>query len=323
MDRLRTQLERRDAAFLRLVDQGIFAPGRSPYVPLFAAAGIERGDVATLVREHGLEGALGQLYDAGVRISIDELRGNRPITRGSLSLEATPEDFDNGLARIDYQTRSGGTRSSGTPIGTDLRLLDYHAGYVPLVMNAFAASGRRSAVWVPSAPASTGLRILLSQAKLGIRNEQWFSQSNPVPRKASPRHALFVWSTVATSKVVGTTLPAPRHVPPERAVEVATWLADVRRESGPAVLHTTPSGAVRACIAARDNGLDIEGSFFRLGSEPYTAGRARTIAEAGCRAASNYYIAELGGYLGVACANAAEWDEVHLLADKIAVVQRE
>jgi hypothetical protein len=77
------------------------------------------------------------------------------------------------------------------------------------------------------------------------------------------------------------------------------------------------------CVAARERGLDVAGTFFRVGSEPYTAARAQAIAEADCQGAANYFVAELGGYLGLACAEREEWDEVHLLDDKVAVVQRE
>jgi hypothetical protein len=321
--RMRAQLERREESFLRLLDQGVFRAGRSPYVALFAAAGIERGDLVALVREQGVESALGHLYDAGVRLTVDELRGHEPIRRGSFELAAAPEQFDNPVARTQLHSTSGASRGSGTPIGFDLRLLEYHAVYHPLVMDAFGFGGRRSTVWMPMAPATTGLRTLLSQAKVGHRNDRWFSQSDPFPRGATPRHALFAWATVAASRIASNPLPWPRHVPPDQAAVVARWMARVKRESGPGLLHTPPSGAVRVCVAAQELGLDITGTFFRVGSEPYTAARAQAIAEAGCSAASNYFVAELGGYLGLACARDAEWDEVHLLADKVAVVQRE
>ena len=298
VERVRAQLERREEGFLQLVDAGVFAGGRSPYRALLEAAGIERGDLAALLGDVGLEQALGQLYDAGVRVSVDEFRGHQPIVRDGIEITAVPEDFDNPIARVDLHTRSGGTRSSGTPIGTDLRLLDYHSAYHPLVMDAFGFGGRRSSIWMPIAPATTALRTLLSQAKVGLRNDRWFSQADPVPRRSSPRHALFTWATVTASRTTRSPLPWPRHVPPDRARHVAAWLAQVKRESGPGLLHTTPSAAVRVCVAAREGGLDLTDTFFRVGSEPYTAARAQAIAEAGCRGAANYFVAELGGTSG-------------------------
>jgi hypothetical protein len=80
---------------------------------------------------------------------------------------------------------------------------------------------------------------------------------------------------------------------------------------------------VRVCLAARKGGVDISGSFFRLGGEPYTAARARVIGESGCRASANYYMVELGGYMGLACASSETYDDVHVLTDKLAVVQRQ
>ena len=321
--RVHRQLEGRDEAFLRMLVAGVFAESRSPYGRMCREAGIELGDATALVRTEGLEPTLERLYDAGVYLTLDELRGRSPVRRGRLEFIAQPDDFDNPLARIDYGTRSGGSRSSGMPVGTDLRLLEYHAGYVPMVMDAFGLRGRPMALWFPTAPATTGIRILLTHAKLGLRNERWFSQSRTVPGKASARQAALTWATVLMSKLRGSALPKPEYTPPEDAGRVAEWLAEAKRRTGPALLHTTPGSAVRVCLAADELGIDISDSFFRLGGEPYTPARARVVAAAGCRAASNYYMVELGGYLGLACASAEEFDDVHLLTDKVAVVQRD
>ncbi len=320
--RVHRQLEGRDEAFLRMLAAGV-AESRSPYGRMCREAGIELGDAAVLVHTEGLESTLERLYDAGVYLTLDELRGRSPVRRGRLEFIAQPEDFDNPLARIDYGTRSGGSRSSGMPVGTDLRLLEYHAGYVPMVMDAFGLRGRPMALWFPTAPATTGIRILLTHAKLGLRNERWFSQSKRVPDRASARQAVLTWATVLTSKLLGNAFPKPEYTPPEAAGRVAEWLAEAKRGGQPAMLHTTPGSAVRVCNAAQELGVDISDSFFRLGGEPFTPGRAQVVAAAGCRAASNYYMVELGGYLGLACASAEEFDDVHLLTDKVAVVQRD
>jgi phenylacetate-coenzyme A ligase PaaK-like adenylate-forming protein len=87
-------------------------------------------------------------------------------------------------------------------------------------------------------------------------------------------------------------------------------------------MDTYASSGVRICLAAQDAGLDISGTFFRLGGEPFTEAKARCIEEAGCRAISHYSLSELGR-VGVACAAAASRDDVHLLTDKLAVIQHE
>jgi hypothetical protein len=75
------------------------------------------------------------------------------------------------------------------------------------------------------------------------------------------------------------------------------------------------------CLAAKDNGLDISGSIFRLGGEPYTPAKARIIEESGVRAGCFYSMSEAGP-VGVPCADGDPVDDVHLLAGKVALIQR-
>ncbi len=79
-----------------------------------------------------------------------------------------------------------------------------------------------------------------------------------------------------------------------------------------------PFGSARPAIEAD---LDISGTLFRTGGEPLTPSRAEIVAETGSRVVCNYGIAE-AGRLGLACGAPEQLDDVHLLTDKIAVVQR-
>jgi hypothetical protein len=53
-----------------------------------------------------------------------------------------------------------------------------------------------------------------------------------------------------------------------------------------------------------------------------TAARAEIIEGRGADGACNYYITELGGLIGLACATAEAPDDVHVATDKFAVIQR-
>ncbi len=75
-------------------------------------------------------------------------------------------------------------------------------------------------------------------------------------------------------------------------------------------------------VAAVDANLDIAGSLFVVGGEPYTPARSAAVQQAGCYAASNYYVSELG-QIGVACAEAEDIDDVHFARDTVAVIQRQ
>jgi hypothetical protein len=77
---------------------------------------------------------------------------------------------------------------------------------------------------------------------------------------------------------------------------------------------------VRVCLAAQQHSVEISGTFFRLGGEPYTEAKANVIAQAGCRAVCHYASSETR-WIGFACAAPHALDDVHLLADKLAVIQ--
>jgi hypothetical protein len=79
---------------------------------------------------------------------------------------------------------------------------------------------------------------------------------------------------------------------------------------------------VRVCEAARTEGLDISGTAFRVGGEPYTRARDEVVGSAGCTAYPLLQQNEVGR-IGITCTARSAPDEVHLLTDKLAIIQRE
>ena len=61
-----------------------------------------------------------------------------------------------------------------------------------------------------------------------------------------------------------------------------------------------PAAGVRTCIAAMEEGMEIDGTLFVLGGEPYTRAKAAVIEKTGSRAACHYAMAEAGA-IGIAC----------------------
>lgn len=314
-------LARRSESFLGILERGVFAKPRSPYRRLFEHAGVELGDVIALVRDHGLEGALANLYESGIYVTLEEAKGHRPIRRPGLELPVRPRDFDSPLSSDHFDVRSGGSRSAGTRVSVDLDLLAHEGAQLSLFMSAFEVRDRPIGLWYPVPPGVAGIKLVLELAKLGVRVERWFSQTEPGLLQGSPRHGLLIRSTVAVSRLLREPIPPPEHTPPEAAERVAAWLAQKQARGTPAFFLATPSSGVRICLAARERGLDISGTFFRFGGEPYTSGKAAVIAAAGCRAACNYYLTEVGGRVGIACASPEAVDEVHLMTDALAVIQ--
>jgi hypothetical protein len=197
------------------------------------------------------------------------------------------------------------------------------AAYQHLFREAFDLSGRPIGIWYPVPPGVAGINNVLTTHKLGAPAEKWFSQTRMEWGAPYTSSAVFTTLTVAASRAARRPIPWPVHTPPSDAHTVAAWIAEKRELGTPALLQCTPSSAVRVCLAAERGGLDISGTFFRCGGEPYTPGKAAVVQAAGCRGACNYYMSEAGGQLGIACAEPVEPGDVHVVTDRVALIQRE
>lgn len=315
------QLAGRVHTFLDILRRGIFRNPASPFRRLLEHARFSFDDVETLIAEHGLEGALGRLYDAGVYVTMNEFKGRQPIIRPGLEFAVAPETFDNPLLARQYELQTSGSRGVPARIVLDLDHLVGEAARYRFFLDAFELWGRPVAIWRPVPPVGSGLKAILRYAKVGAKVDTWFSQS---PLSLAPdqlKFRIFLEYTIHAGRLFGAAIPTPRFVPRDQAHVIAEWLAARRAAGTPGVLETNGSAAVHVCASALERGLDISGSFFRLGGEPYTRGKAEIIARAGARAASHYHLSELSA-VGLACAAPRALDEVHLMTDKLAVIQR-
>jgi hypothetical protein len=306
---VRRLLNAREEGFLATV-RGIYARPASPYARLLAHAGIEEGDVAALVHEQGLEGALGRLHDAGVYTTSAELKGDEPIRRGSLELHARYEDFANPQARAHVVLRSGG--SGGRPRHTagTLAATEHSSLYVRLFLDAYSLAPRPMALWYPSPPGQAGFGQAIQHLRAGWDVERWFAQT-PWLQRGLAQSSLTTLAAFAAAPARRKRLAFPRLTPPEEAGSVARWAAAHARAGRPAYLAATPSSAVRVVRAARELGLDVAGTMFRCGGEPLTAARAQAIADAGGRSASFYFAAEASSLVGAPCADGVAADDLH------------
>lgn len=317
---LTAQLERREESFLQILKSGIYNNPRSPYAMLLARAGAQFGDVAEQVRRHGVEGALSGLYKEGVYLTLDEFKGRKPVRRSGLEFSTDPSDFDNPFLARFYEARSSGSRSAGTRIIIDLDLLTHEAAYFSEYLYAFGLTGRPRGAWREIPPVAAGMKLVLRFAKLGMPVEKWFSQSLLSFSLKNLKFYIFTEYSILASRVFGNPLPPPEYVPLGSARKIAEWLGRKKRDGTPAVMDTNVSSGVRLCLAAMETGIDISGTFFRFGGEPYTEAKARIVDEAGCKAYCHYSMTEVGT-IGLACASPRHLDDVHLLTDKIAVLQ--
>lgn len=314
-------LENRDESFLRIIERGIYANPRSPYRKLLLHAGVEFGDVAQLLHQLGIEGTLAKLYDEGVYVTLEEFKGRRPVQRQGLEFPAHPQDFDNPLLAKHYEGRSSGSRGAGTRVIVDLDLLTQEAAYFHYFLTVFNLAERPIGAWREVPPVTAGMKLLLRYAKVGKSVERWFAQSELSWSPKGLKFAIFTKYTIYAGRIFGKRLPMPEYVPLEEAYKVAHWLSLKKNEGTPATLDSQASSGVRVCLAAMEKGLDISGTFFRFGGEPFTTAKAEVVAETGSGAVCHYSMAEVGT-IGIACAAPIYLDDVHILTDKIAAIQR-
>ena len=314
---LRSRLERREVALLGLA-RILYGSPEGPYAVLLRRAGCEYGDLERLVARDGAEGALAQLFRAGVYLTIDEFKGRRPVVRGSTTVRVEPGLLRNPRSALHVAARTSGSRGGGTPVLVDLAFLRECAVDTLLALDARGAAECAKAIWL--VPGGAALARLLEFAGFRPVPARWFSQIHPAAAGLHPRYR---WSSRLTrwsSLVTGVPLPLPEHVSLDEPLPVAGWMLDVLRRGQRPHLLTFPSSAARLCHAATSAGLDLRGAHFTLTGEPITATRLAAIRRAGADAEARYGIIEAGP-IGYGCFVPEAPDDMHLLHDLVAVVQ--
>jgi hypothetical protein len=309
--------ESRERTFLAAVRRAVYDYEPSPYRRLLEEAGCEYGDLERLVGGEGLEGALRILADRGVYLTVDEFKGRGAVVRGSSSFAVDPDMLRNPASTFHLAVRSGGSRSSGTPVLMDLAFVRACGVSASILLDVWGEDGWRKAIW--ETPGAGARFRLLKYASFGARPERWFSQVDPAARQLEP---LFRWSERGTrwaARAARVGLPRPEHVPLDDPLPVAEWMAGVRRRGGRPFLFTFPSSAVRLCDAAIDRGRDIAGARLLIGGEPVTSARLERVRRAGAQALPRYGAMEVGP-VGYGCLEPQAPDDVHLLDDLQAVI---
>ncbi len=319
--RARAGLAQRSASFLRMLEHGVFGVPSSPYRRLLEHADVGMSDLRLSVEDKGVERTLSDLHAAGVYLTLGEFKGRTPIVRGGLTIYTRTRDFDNPLSGRHVMTTTGGSRSSGTRIYVDLAHYEQDAVYDYLFAEAFGLLDRPWGSWRTTPPHGAGIKSHLSRAKLGRRSVEWFSQSRLRFRSRAWKHAVLMETVFLGSLVAGRPVRRPRHVPLKEAWRVAAWLEEQRSAGNPALLNTNAASGVRVAMAALERSMDISGTVFRLGGEPFTEAKASVLRSAGALGASHYTMGETGR-IAVACPKGEAVDDAHIVEDKIAIIQK-
>lgn len=304
---IRRQMAERETSFLENARRLIYDVPSNPYRQLLLWAGCSAGDLEASVRSHGLEKALEQLRDAGVKLSLDEFKSRAPICRRGLTIETRASDFDNpflGGHRLEGTT--SGSRGNSTRVAYDWEFITEESAHELLLYEMHGVLDAPTALWFPVPPGIAGLHNLLMNLKLGRTPAKWFSQT--------PTDAMTLEARLAL-RFIGR--PRPEFADLAHADQVVAWLASVR----PGVVRTFGSSAVRIAQAALETGADVRGSVLFAGGEPLTELRQRFIASAGLKVFPRYVATE-AGLVAAACPECST-GEMHFYRDRLAVVEQD
>jgi hypothetical protein len=315
---LRERLERRAADLLWIARHAIYERPSSPYLQLLDAAGCAYADLERLVAREGVEGALRELLRNGVYLTVDEFKGRRPVRRGPLTLETSPDALRNPWSTFHLPSRTSGSRGAATPVLVDLDFIRDRAVNTAITFAARGGGDWSHGFW--GVPGGSAIVRVVEFSAFGAPPARWFSQ---VAMGAPGLHPRYRWSARAirgASLLARAPIPAPEHVPFDNPAPIVRWLTETRQAGRVPHLHTFASSVVQVCEAARDAGVDLRGVQFTLASEPTTAARLAAVRRTGASAQPCYAITDFG-IMGYGCLSPAAPDDVHLFHDLNAVIQ--
>jgi len=316
---VRRRMVEREANFLRLIERGIFGHPRSPYRALLKLAACELGDIRNMVRARGLEETLRELREAGVYVTFEEFKGREPIVRAGQVIPVQARDFDNPYLSHCYQAESGGTTGASTRVMIDLDHLAARAPHLLLAEDAQGIVAIPCAIWFGILP-DNGLNSILPRVLYGQVPRKWFTPITTRDVRPSLTYNLATQYIIAMGRLCGVSLPRPEPVSLEQAAIVARWATETLKAHGACVIRTHVSKALRVCLAAREQGLDLTGATITGGGEPPTPAKVRDITCTGARWFPNYYFSEAGP-VGMACVRPADSNDLHFLKDVLALIQ--
>lgn len=316
------RLQNREKNFLSLVQKGIYKNTRSPYLTLLKMAGCEYGDIERMVNKDGIESTLNTLLTKGVYVSWEEFKCKTDIVRGSSRFHFNEVDFDNPFLARYYEERSSGSRSTGTRTTFDLSTQLDQCYYTLPSLAANDALDIPLALLKPVLPSAAGINNILRFWKVGKPVDRWFTPVTEKEVRASLRDRVALRYIIHGGRLWGAKLVYPEYICTNEIAKVAQWMADMKKQFGGSALNCTVSGAVNVCQAATEFGLDIGGTRFMVGGEPLTEAKRRYIETTGAFVTSRYVITEIG-HIGYGCPKPYAIDDIHLIHDSIALIQRQ
>ena len=289
---LTERLERRGEAFLERVRVDILANPSNPYTQLLRHAGCEYGDIEGETRRDGVEAALRTLLKAGVYLTVDEFKGRQPARRGSAEIAVWPNLLQSPRAAGHLPGKSGGSRSQGTPVMTDLAFIRACASNTAVSLGVRGGLGWRKSVWE-----SPGAGLRFRTVKYAGFGEPPAANFTQIDTRSGEIPAYYLWNQRMigwVSQLAGRSLPWPAYTPMSDPSPLVKWIQHMRQSDEIPHCQTFPGSAVVLARWAVENGEDISGAWVTISGEPITAARIATIEAAGCHVIPRYGSMETG-----------------------------
>jgi hypothetical protein len=316
---LRERVVNREKNFLNLIQKGIYGYSKSPYLKLLSAKKITFSDIKQWTETEGLENTLTKLRGEGIFFTIEEYKGKKEVSRNGLRFYLDEKEFHNPFIAAAYEVRSGATRSAGTRIRIDFDYLVQRSFYDAFILNLHDALTSPIANWFPVFPGAPGINSSLRFARIGNTPKKWFTQIDKTHLKLNRERSWGTSYIFYMSKLLGVPLAKPEFVDLNNAYEVAKWASNMLDYHSNCVVYTFASSAVRVCMAAKENNLNIKGTRFLVTGEPLTPQKRKEIETTGAKVIPIYGISEAGVIAAGCNQDYPESDHCHSLMDTIAI----
>ena len=317
---IRQRIADRDSNFLRLMERGVFGYSKSPYLPLLKMAGCELGDIQNLIKTRGLEATLYKLREAGVYVTFEEYKGRKPIVRNGNIIDIRPGQFDNPYLTRHYHATTGGTTGPGTRVAIDLEHLAANAPILMLERHIHGVLNIPYAIWFGTLPDHTGLGSILQRSRYGDIPTKWFSPVSNQDSKVALKYRLANQGTIIAARLLGLPVPWPEPVSLDQAALIARWAIKMVAVHGACLIVTHVSKALRVCITALEEGLDLTNVTLMGGGEPPTPAKVKMMTRSGARWVPQYFFVEAGP-VGLGCQQPVDETDLHFLKDSLALIQ--
>lgn len=319
---LKKRINERTENFLNIIEKGIFGYSKSPYLKLLEPRKIDFQKVKRWVERDGIEAALEILLNEGIYFTVDEFKGKTEVNRNGIKFICKENMFDNPFLSYVYEVRSGATRSAGTRVRIDFDYLVQRSLYDAFLLNVHDSLTSPIANWFPLFPGAPGINSSLRFTRIGNPPKKWFSQVNKAQVKVNWEKTWGTTLIFLMARIHGVPMAHPEFVSLNNAFKVAQWASTMLNYYPNCVIYTFATSAVRVCMAAKENNLNLKGVRFLVTGETLTMQKRKEIEAAGARAIPVYGISE-AGVIAAGCNknhSNEESDHCHIYKDTTAII---